>query len=70
LSVLIRRPCKLGLKGIVAKRLSARYGSGPLRDWIKVKNPNNPQRCDIARSAGNAPTSRLWLESNRERSAR
>jgi len=42
LSVLIRRRCKLGLKGIASKRLSARYRSGPLRDWIKVKNPNNP----------------------------
>jgi hypothetical protein len=27
----------------VSKRLSARHRSGPLRDWIKVKNPNNTE---------------------------
>jgi ATP-dependent DNA ligase len=34
--------CKLGLEGIVSKRLSAPYRSGPSRDWIKVKNPESP----------------------------
>jgi bifunctional non-homologous end joining protein LigD len=34
--------CKMGLEGIVSKRLSAPYRSGPSRDWIKVKNPNSP----------------------------
>jgi bifunctional non-homologous end joining protein LigD len=34
--------CKMGLKGIVSKRLSAPYRSGPSRDWIKVKNPESP----------------------------
>jgi bifunctional non-homologous end joining protein LigD len=34
--------CKLGLEGIVSKRLSAPYRSGPSRDWIKVKNPDSP----------------------------
>jgi ATP-dependent DNA ligase len=34
--------CKLGLEGIVSKRLSAPYRSGPCRDWIKVKNPDSP----------------------------
>ena len=33
--------CKLGLEGIVSKRLSAPYRSGPTRDWIKVKNPHS-----------------------------
>jgi hypothetical protein len=35
-------PCKLGLEGIVSKRLTAPYKSGPSRDWIKVKNPDSP----------------------------
>jgi bifunctional non-homologous end joining protein LigD len=34
--------CKLGLEGIVSKRLTAPYRSGPSRDWIKVKNPDSP----------------------------
>jgi ATP-dependent DNA ligase len=34
--------CRFGLEGIVSKRLSAPYRSGPSRDWIKVKNPDSP----------------------------
>jgi ATP-dependent DNA ligase len=33
---------KVGLEGIVSKRLSAPYRSGPSKDWIKVKNPDSP----------------------------
>ena len=31
--------CKLGLEGIVSKKLDAPYRSGPSRSWIKVRNP-------------------------------
>jgi bifunctional non-homologous end joining protein LigD len=34
--------CKLGLEGIVSKRLKAPYRSGPSKTWIKVKNPKAP----------------------------
>jgi bifunctional non-homologous end joining protein LigD len=34
--------CKLGLEGIVSKKLSAPYKSGPSRAWLKVKNPKSP----------------------------
>jgi bifunctional non-homologous end joining protein LigD len=34
--------CKLGLEGIVCKKLDAPYKSGPFRGWIKVKNPAAP----------------------------
>jgi bifunctional non-homologous end joining protein LigD len=34
--------CKLGLGGIVSKKLNAPYRSGPSRTWIKVKNPKAP----------------------------
>jgi bifunctional non-homologous end joining protein LigD len=34
--------CRFGLEGIVSKRLTAPYRSGPSRDWIKVKNPDSP----------------------------
>jgi len=33
--------CDLGLEGIVSKRLTAVYRSGPSRTWIKVKNPKS-----------------------------
>jgi ATP-dependent DNA ligase len=39
---LFRHACKLGFEGIVSKRLTAPYRSGPSRDWIKVKNPDSP----------------------------
>jgi bifunctional non-homologous end joining protein LigD len=37
---------KLGLEGIVSKKLDAPYSSGPSKTWIKVKNPpkHNYQR--------------------------
>jgi bifunctional non-homologous end joining protein LigD len=41
-AIVFRHACKLGLEGIVSKRLSAAYQSGPSRDWIKVKNPDSP----------------------------
>jgi ATP-dependent DNA ligase len=31
--------CKLGLEGIVSKKLDAPYKSGPSKAWLKVKNP-------------------------------
>ena len=34
--------CRMGLEGIVSKRLSAPYQSGPSRCWLKVKNPDSP----------------------------
>jgi bifunctional non-homologous end joining protein LigD len=41
-ATVFRHACKLGLEGIVSKRLSTPYRSGPSRDWIKVKNPDSP----------------------------
>jgi bifunctional non-homologous end joining protein LigD len=34
--------CKLGLEGIVSKKMNAPYRSGPSRTWIKIKNPKAP----------------------------
>jgi bifunctional non-homologous end joining protein LigD len=34
--------CRMGLEGIVSKRLTAPYRSGPSRDWLKIKNPASP----------------------------
>ena len=41
--------CRLGLEGVVAKRLSSRYRPGE-RGWIKTKNPNYWRR-DAEREA-------------------
>jgi ATP dependent DNA ligase domain len=41
-ATIFREVCKLGLEGIISKRLSAPYRSGPSRDWIKAKNPDSP----------------------------
>jgi bifunctional non-homologous end joining protein LigD len=41
-AVVFRHACKLGLEGIVSKRLGSPYRSGPSRDWIKVKDPDSP----------------------------
>jgi bifunctional non-homologous end joining protein LigD len=41
-ATIFQQACKLGLEGIVSKRLSAPYRSGQSRDWLKVKNPNSP----------------------------
>jgi bifunctional non-homologous end joining protein LigD len=34
--------CKLGLEGIVSKRLGSTYRSGRSKDWLKFKNPDAP----------------------------
>ena len=34
--------CNLGLEGIVSKRITSVYKSGPSKTWIKVKNPKSP----------------------------
>jgi bifunctional non-homologous end joining protein LigD len=37
-----RHACKMGLEGIVSKRLGSRYRSGRSTDWLKFKNPEAP----------------------------
>ena len=37
-----RHACKMGLEGIVSKRLGSRYQSGRSPDWLKFKNPAVP----------------------------
>jgi ATP-dependent DNA ligase len=34
--------CKMGLEGIVSKKLGSRYRSGRSPDWLKFKNPEAP----------------------------
>ena len=39
---MFKAACKLGLEGIVSKKVDAPYRSDPSRTWIKVKNPKAP----------------------------
>jgi bifunctional non-homologous end joining protein LigD len=41
-ATVFQHACKLGLEGIVSKKLSAPYRSGRSTDWLKVKNPDSP----------------------------
>jgi bifunctional non-homologous end joining protein LigD len=36
---IFQHACKMGLEGIVSKRLGSRYRSGRSPDWLKFKNP-------------------------------
>ena len=36
-----RHVCRMGLEGIVSKRIDAPYRSGPSKTWLKSKNPAN-----------------------------
>ena len=40
--MVFQHACKMGLEGIVSKRLGSRYRSGRSPDWLKFKNPEAP----------------------------
>jgi len=40
--IVFEHACKMGLEGIVSKRLGSRYRSGRSPDWVKMKNPEAP----------------------------
>ena len=56
--VVFRHACKMGLEGIVSKRLGSRYISGRSRDWLKFKNPEAPAVKREAEEDWEAPSSR------------
>jgi bifunctional non-homologous end joining protein LigD len=41
-AVVFQHACKMGLEGIVSKRLGSRYRSGRSPDWLEFKNPEAP----------------------------
>ena len=41
-AVVFQHDCKMGLEGIVSKRLGSRYRSGRSPDWLKFKNREAP----------------------------
>jgi bifunctional non-homologous end joining protein LigD len=40
--LVFEQACRMGLEGIVPKRLSKPYRSGQSRHWMKTKNPESP----------------------------
>jgi bifunctional non-homologous end joining protein LigD len=43
-AVVFAHACRLGLEGIVSKRLGGLYAGGRCRNWLKVKNPEFQRR--------------------------
>jgi bifunctional non-homologous end joining protein LigD len=41
-ATIFRHACRMGLEGIVSKKLSAPYRSGRSTEWLKIKNPVSP----------------------------
>jgi bifunctional non-homologous end joining protein LigD len=41
-NTIFEHACKLGLEGIVSKRIDLKYQSGPSKSWIKIKNKKHP----------------------------
>ena len=41
---MFRHACRMGLEGIVSKRVDSRYRSGRCAAWVKVKNPAYERR--------------------------
>jgi ATP-dependent DNA ligase len=41
-ALLFIHACRMGLEGIVSKKLSASYRSGRSTEWLKIKNPDSP----------------------------
>jgi bifunctional non-homologous end joining protein LigD len=48
-AVVFQHACKMGLEGLVSKRLGSRYRSGRCPDWLNSKNPAAPA---VRREAG------------------
>ena len=40
--IVFRHACKLGLEGIVSKRIDMKYLPGPSKSWVKLKNKKHP----------------------------
>ena len=63
---MFRHACRLGLEGIVSKRLGSRYMSGRTRDWLKFKTRTRRQWSEKtgvrSDGANGAPTTTVTVE--------
>jgi hypothetical protein len=60
-AIVFQHACKMGLEGIVSKRLGSRYRSGRSPDWLKFKNPEAPA---VKREAEEDWASSPWSDSS------
>ena len=59
-AVVFAHACKMGLEGIVSKRLGSRYRSGRSPDWLTFKNPEAPAvRRELGSDSGGLPVTKL-----------
>ena len=49
---MFQHACKMGLEGIVSKRLGSRYRSGRSPDWLKFKNRQRQPSAERRRRTG------------------
>ncbi|MGC2454739.1 MAG: hypothetical protein WA592_18450, partial [Pseudolabrys sp.] len=56
--------CKLGLEGIVSKRLTSVYRSGPSRAWLKLKKPKSPAATGHFKKLLADRNQLIWVEIN------
>ena len=53
---LFRAACRMGLEGLVSKRLDRPYRGGPSKDWIKVKNRRHPAMTRVMETSRCVPS--------------
>jgi bifunctional non-homologous end joining protein LigD len=63
-ATMFEHACRLGLEGIVSKRLGWRYESGRSALWLKTKNPNAPTMRRVLEEDWNG---RIWRTGRRAR---
>ena len=53
-AAIFEHACKLGLEGIVSKRINASYRSGKVKTWLKTKNPKSAAMLRVQEGGGQA----------------
>jgi hypothetical protein len=59
-AVVFEHACKLGLEGIVCKRIDLPYRAGPSKSWIKVKNNSHPAMLRVKEAFEQERKRRQW----------
>ena len=47
--------CRMGLEGILSKRINAPYRSGKVKTWLKTKTRSRPRGCACRKAGGSEP---------------
>ena len=61
-AVVFQHACKMGLEGIVSKRLGSRYRSGRSPDWLNSRTPTRPRSgARWMKIGANDGSNRFWM---------